>query len=82
MDVVCQYSPRSRVSGWTVTVAMTVLCYYRSERERERGWSCGISARTVAAERASERGLEPVRMMGVVGSGMGLFTNRLCSGGF
>lgn len=36
MDVVCQYSPRSRVSGWTVTVAMTVLCYYRSERERER----------------------------------------------
>jgi len=67
MDVVCQYSPRYRVSGWTVSVAMTVLC---------------LCARTVAAERASERGLEPVRMMGVVGRGMGLFTTRLCSGRF
>ncbi len=48
---VWQYSPRSRVSGRTVTVAMTVLCYY--QRERERDWSCGIRARCSGGE--SER---------------------------
>ncbi len=78
---VWQYSPRSRASGRTVTVAMTVLCYYQRERGRETG--AAASARTGAAERASERGLEPVRVMGVVGRGTGLFTTRCwCSGRF